>query len=211
MAKTKKSGSKKNKETVVKIKHIAKRISGKKKNLKKMYDDVTGPRSAFQLYVSSMAKKHNEGNENKEKKFNATQIEPKWKDVKDKKPYEEMERQDLLRWLKELHEKHSHQFTPEQEITYYSELKEIGIPCKTPEENKHLVRRKKIPPFFLYSQSKRQELIDSNNGNITNNEARKMLGQKWREMTDDEKQPWIKQSEEMADTPEPSKTEETKA
>lgn len=173
---------------------VAKRKrSTKKKNLKKLYP-VTGPRSAFQLYVSTMAKKHNENSDNT-KKFNATQIEPKWKDVRDKSPYEKMERADLLRWLKELHEAHNHEFTPEQQIAYYSELKELGVPCKTPEENKLLIKKKRVPPFFLYSQSKRQDLIDRNGGKITNNEARKLLGEKWKAMTDVEKEPWKKKSD----------------
>lgn len=170
----------------------------KKLSLKKLYP-VKGPRTAFQLYVKEQAKLHNE-NENNQPKFNATQIQPKWKTIsaEEKEKFTKLAKVDLVRWLKEIHEEHSHEFTPAEQIKYYEELKSIGYPVKTPEENQRIINKDKKPnpPFFLFSEYTKNQIKKANGGELgmNNQEFRELVGSKWKAMNDSEKDPWKKKS-----------------
>lgn len=172
------------------------RMVRKKVHLKKRYEGIVGPRSAFQLYVKTMAKRHNvDGNKN----LNATEIEPKWRDVTDKSEYKKLEAEDLKRWLKEIWETRNHEFTPDEQIKYYDVLKEIGYELAPLDEIKKTIKKKKTPPFFLYLIANRKRVIDEHNGKITNDELLKLLGKRWAEMSDTEKEPWNKKSQQQLD------------
>lgn len=182
----------------------------RKKTLKNMYEGVKPPRSAFQLYLSAKSKENrdavakatSDGNPTDER-LSLPEITRLWKTVGEevKVEYQKLANEDLLRFLKEIHDEKNHQFTPKEQEKYRKELISLGIEINTKEENRKLMKKRPTSAFLFYLNANRERVIKEEG--VTNEEAMKILGKRWREeLTESDKEPWNKRAqmeiEEMA-------------
>lgn len=158
----------------------------KTKNLKKLYPEITGARTGFQLYIKMMSTESKASGE----KLKAIDIVPLWKNVKDRSAYVKAAEEDKLRFVKELVEK-GHVFSYSEEKRFRPQLESLNYTFRPPRPHRP------PPPFFYYLKMNREKIMKERG--CTSSEVLKIIGDMWKNtLTDAQREEWKELSKQAA-------------
>lgn len=187
-AKAKKEKAKKITKKELREKERAERAAAdgkkRKRSMKKNPDAPKRGKSAYILFSIERREivKENLGPDAKVQEI-MKQVALDWRQLpeEEKKPWEEKSVQDKARY--------------DQELANYSGP--LKIPNKRPKRLAGAPKRG-MSAFLMFSQVMRPQLRDEM-PDKRNIEISKMLGEKWKELTDDDKKPWVQKADEDAE------------